>query len=170
MTDVSKSGVFAWLRSKECPYSQVFKYAVSGVISLMVDQSVFYLMAWLVLPCMRASDPVARLIVALGLPFHEATEHQIEVHYWIIKSICFVLSIGTAYILNVLYVFRGGRHHRALEVVMFFGFSLLQFVFIGIGGILISRFGWEVTYANYSMLLLGVATNYFARKKIVFKG
>ncbi len=170
MTQVPTSGLFAWLRSKECPYSQVFKYAVSGVISLLIDQLVFYLLAWLVLPCMRATDPVARMIAGLGLSFEEATEEQIKLNYWIIKSICFVLSIGTAYVLNVLFVFRAGRHHRALEVVMFFGFSLFQFVFIWMGGILISRFGWEVTYANYSMLILGVATNYFARKKIVFKG
>ena len=170
MTEESQSGWFAWLRSKECPYTQVFKYAVSGIISLMIDQLVFYLLAWLVLPCMRASDPVARLITAMGLPFEEASEEQIKLHYWIIKSICFVLSIGTAYILNVLFVFRAGRHRRLVEVCMFFGFSLFQFVFIWMGGILISRFGWEVTYANYSMLTLGVATNYFARKKIVFKG
>lgn len=168
MKDVSSS-LFAYLRSKECPYSQAVKYMACGVISLVVDQLVFYLMAWLVLPCLRASDPVAKLIVGVGLPFQEATEQEIKINYWIIKIICFVISISVAYILNVLYVFHGGRHNRPVEITMFFGFSLLQFVFIWFGGVLISRFGWEVTYANYSMLFLGVATNYFARKKIVFK-
>jgi len=163
------SNSFAFLWSKECPYTQAVKYMATGVISLAVDQIVFYLLAWLVIPCLRASDPVARLIVGISLPFQEATEQEIRINYWIIKVICFVLSISVAYILNVLFVFHGGKHKRPVEIVMFFGFSLLQFVFIWLGGILISRFAWEVTYANYSMLFLGVATNYFARKKIVFK-
>ena len=141
----------------------------TGIISLIVDQMVFYLLAWLVLPCLRASDPIAKLIVGVGLPFQEATEQEIKINYWIIKVICFVLSMSVAYILNILFVFHGGRHKRSVEITMFFGFSLLQFVFIWFGSVLISQFSWEVTYANYSMLFLGVATNYFARKKIVFK-
>jgi putative flippase GtrA len=167
---VFASSLSGFLRSKECPYTQAFKYMACGVVSLAVDQIVFYLLAWLVLPCLRASDPVARLIIAVGLPFQEASELELKSHYWIIKVICFVLSISTAYVLNVLFVFHAGRHRRPVEIIMFFGFSLLQFVYIWLGGVLISRYGWEVTYANYTMLFLGVATNYFARKKIVFKG
>jgi putative flippase GtrA len=30
--------------------------------------------------------------------------------------------------------------------------------------------GWKPTYANLSMLILGIITNYVVRKKIVFKG
>ena len=161
--------MFAFLRSKESPYTQVVKYMATGVISLVVDQIALYLLAWLVLPCLRASDPVAKLIIGVGLPFQEATEQEIRINYWIIKVVCFVLSISAGYILNVLFVFHAGRHKRPVEIAMFFGFSLLQFVFIWFGSILISRFGWEVTYANYSMLFLGVATNYFARKRVVFK-
>lgn len=167
--NISPSSLIAFLRSKECPYTQAVKYMACGVISLIIDQLVFYLMAWLVLPCLRASDPVARLIVAAGLPFQEATEQEIKLHYWIIKILCFVISISVTYVLNVLFVFHTGRHKRSIEIILFYGFSLLQFVFIWLGGLLISRFGWEVTYANYSMLFLGVATNYFARKRVVFK-
>jgi len=167
---ISVSSLFSFMRRKECPYTQFAKYAACGGISLMIDQVVFYLLAWQVLPCLRASDPVARLIVSFGLEFQEASEEQLKANYWIIKGICFLVSISTAYVLNVLFVFHAGRHKRTAEVALFFGFSLLQFVFIWIGSLLISGFGWEVTYANYSMLILGVATNYFARKKIVFKG
>ena len=164
------SSLSAFLRGKECPYTQAVKYMVCGAVSLIIDQAVFYMLAWRVLPSLRAGDPVSRLIVAAGLPFEAATEEQIRINYWIIKIICFVLSISTAYILNVLFVFHAGRHRRPVEIAMFFSFSLLQFAFIWMGGVLISRFAWEVTYANYTMLFLGVATNYYARKKIVFKG
>ncbi|MDF7808348.1 GtrA family protein [Pontiellaceae bacterium B12219] len=149
---------------------QFVKYVFCGGISVFVDQAVFYLLAWLAFPALRLSDPVARLIVSLGFSVQDVSFEQLKVNYWIIKVFCFIISNSVVYLLNVLFVFRGGRHKRPVEVAMFFGFSLFQFFYIWLGSLLIDRFGWEVTYANLSMLVLGIATNYVARKKIVFKG
>jgi len=159
-----------FLHRKDCVYSQFVKYVFCGGISVAVDQIVFYALAVLALPCLRPSDPFAKLLSMFGFEIPEVSGEQLRTNYWIIKAICFLLSNAVVYLLNVLFVFHGGRHRRSVEVAMFFGFSLLQFFYVWLGSMLISRFGWEVTYANIAMLVLGIITNYIARKKIVFKG
>ncbi len=162
--------LYRFLRRKHCPYQQFAKYVFCGGVSVGIDQLVFYILAWLILPCLRATDPVVRFLEFAGFDVVAATGDELRRNYWIIKVACFLVSNAVVYLLNVLFVFRGGRHARTLEIAMFFGFSLFQFFYIWLGGVLITRFGWEVTYANVSMVTLGVITNYFARKKIVFKG
>lgn len=158
------------LLRKDCVYAQFVKYVFCGGISVIVDQGVFYLLAWLAFPALRLSDPFVKLLAMFGFSVQEVSSRELETNYWIIKVICFIVSNAVVYLLNVVFVFHGGRHHRLLEITIFFGFSLLQFVYIWLGSILISRCGWEVTYANIAMLVLGIVTNYIARKKIVFKG
>jgi putative flippase GtrA len=164
------SSLSRFLLRKDCIYTQFIKYVFCGGVSVLVDQLAFYLFAWLVFPALRLTDPVAQLLLKLGFSVEEIAEGTLRRNYWIVKTICFIVSNAVVYVLNVVFVFHGGRHHRMLEVVMFFAFSLLQFVYIGVGSVLIVRCGWEVTYANLLMLLMGIATNYVARKKIVFKG
>ena len=54
-------------------------------------------------------------------------------------------------------------------MVLFFGASLLQFGWIGLGGVLITRWAWEVTYANVAMMMAGALSNFVLRKFVVFK-
>lgn len=163
------SNFYAFLRGKECPYSQFAKYVVCGGISVSIDTLVFYLFAWLVFPCMRASDPVARFLEWIGFEVRAATEDELARNFLIIKAICFVVSNGVVYLLNVLFVFEAGRHKKVFEIMMFFGASLFQFFFIWLGRVLISDYGWEVTYSNIAMLAVGVVVNYFVRKFLIFK-
>lgn len=165
-----RSSVSDFLQRKDCIITQFVKYVFCGGISVLVDQIVFYALALQVFPAIRPSDPVAKILSTFGVSVVEVSEQVLKTNYWIIKVICFITSNAVVYILNILFVFRGGRHHRALEIAMFFGFSLLQFFYVWLGGLFIYRFGWEVTYANITMLVLGIMTNYIARKKIVFKG
>jgi len=164
------SRVDSFLRGKDSPLAQVVKYVISGGISVLVAQVTFYLLAWLVWPCMRATDPVARLLVAAGFSVQAVNEADLKRNFWIIMVICFLLSNAVVYVLNILFVFNAGRYRRVVEVLLFFSFSLLQFLFIWLGGILISVFKWEVTYSNISMLLAGLVVNYLVRKHIVFRG
>ncbi len=163
------SSLSAFLRRKDNSFTQFVKYVFCGGTSVVIDTLTFYLLAWLVFPCMRASDPVARFIEYIGFEVQAATEEELARNFLIIKAICFVVSNSVVYLLNVWFVFEGGRHKRPMEVILFFGASLFQFVFIWLGRVLISDFGWEVTYSNISMLVLGVIMNYFVRKFVVFK-
>jgi len=68
-----------------------------------------------------------------------------------------------------IFVFTSGRHRKIKEIILFYIFSLPQFIFIAFIDILV-RYGWEVTYANYLMLLLAGFVNFLVRKFIIFKG
>ena len=162
------SRIKEFLHHKENPFVQFVKYVLSGGTAVAVDTLLFYLLAWLVFPCMRLSDPVARFIQMLGFEVHEATEDELKRNFLIIKGICFLVSNAVVYVLNILFVFESGRHRRPVEIALFFGFSLLQLVFIWIARVLIVA-GWEVTYSNLTMLAVGVVVNYFVRKFLVFK-
>ncbi|HEY5653245.1 MAG TPA: GtrA family protein [Pontiella sp.] len=164
----SKLGAF--LKGKGSPVAQIFKYVMCGCMAVIVDQVVFYLLAWRLLPCLRATDPVARLLEWVGFAVVEASESELKRNYWVIKAICFIAANAVVYTLNVLFVFTTGRHTRFIEVLLFFGSSLFQFLFIWLGGILITQFGWEVTYSNVTMLLTSLMINFIVRKKVVFKG
>lgn len=163
-------GLHRYLRRRGNSASQVIKYIFCGGISVAVDQVTFYLLAWLVFPCLRLSDPVAKFLVWLGATVQEVNDTELQRNYWIIKVICFLVSNAAVYVLNVLYVFEAGRHRRPVEVLLFYLMSMVQFVFIWLGNVLIIRFGWEVTYSNVAMLILGIITNYLLKKNVVFKG
>ncbi len=164
------SNFYAFLRHKECPYTQVAKYVVCGGIAVGVDALAFYLLAWLVFPCLQPGDPVARLLALAGFPVREVSAETLLRNYWIIKSICFFLSNGVVYLLNILYVFESGRHHRIKEVLLFFTVSAA--IFLGgtsLGALLVGRFGWHMTYTYVFVLALGVTANFLLRKLVVFK-
>lgn len=165
---VLPSKLTAFLHNKENQVVQFVKYVFCGGAAVAIDTFTFYLLAWLVFPCLRASDPVARFLLAVGFEVQRATEEQLARNYLIIKLFCFILSNGVVYLLNRQYVFESGRHRRPVEIGLFFGASLFQFLFIWIAQLLIKA-GWEVTYSNLSMLVVGVIVNYFIRKYLVFK-
>lgn len=162
------SRVLLFLRDKNNPFIQFVKYVFFGGVAVVFDTFLFYLLAWLVFPCMRASDPVARALVAAGFEVRSATEAELGRNYLIIKAICFVVTNSIVYLLNVLFVFEGGRYRKPVELALFFGFSLLHIVLIWVARLLIAA-GWEVTYSNLTMLIVGIALNYFGRKFVVFK-
>jgi putative flippase GtrA len=164
-----RSRVAAFLKGKDSPGAQVIKYALCGGLSVAVDQLTFYLLAWLALPALRASDPAFRLLAAMGLTVQAAGEDELRRNFWIIKGVCFVLANSVVYLLNTRYVFHTGRHRKPVEILLFFGSSTFQFFFIWLGGILITVFRWEVTYSNIAMLTTSLFVNFVVRKKLVFK-
>ena len=158
------------LSRKDCPYTQFVKYVGTGVIAVAVDSIIFYLMAWLVLPCLKSGDPVVSMLELLGFSIQTVDPDTLIRNFWIIKVCCFVAANIAVYILNVLYVFESGRHKRHHEVMLFFLISLGVFL-IGtwIGSILIGQFGWHITYTYIVMLTVSVLANYSLRKFVVFK-
>ncbi len=159
-----------FLRRKECPYTQFVKYVICGGISVVADMTVFYLLAWLVFPCLKPGDPVVELIEMLGFSIHSVSPETLMRNYWIIKGFCFVVSNIVVYILNILYVFESGKHRAHHEIMLFFLISLVVFlVGTGFGAVLIGKAGWHITYTYAFILTVSVAANYLLRKFIVFK-
>jgi putative flippase GtrA len=164
------SNLKSFLRNKEDLHAQFIKYMVCGGISVGVDAAAFYLLAWLVFPCLQQSDPVAQLLRLVGFQIRDVDAETLIRNYWIVKVICFLLSNAVVYVLNVLYVFEGGRHHRVKEVSLFFAVSVSIFLASTLlGAYLINTCGWNTSYSYLGMLMLGILLNYTLRKFIVFK-
>jgi putative flippase GtrA len=159
-----------YLSRKDCPYTQFAKYVLSGGVAVGVDVLLFYLMAWLVLPCLKPGDPVLQLIEMFGFSVRPADPDTLVRNYWIIKVCCFIAANTAVYILNVLYVFEGGRHRRHHEVSLFFAISLAVFLLgTWAATLLIDQAGWHITYTYVFILSLSVLANYTLRKFVVFK-
>lgn len=168
MGGTSKLGGF--LHNKDSFVSQVVKYILCGGMAVAVDVATFYLFALSILPALRDTDPVARLLAEVGCSVQSVSAENLIRNFWIIKGICFLVSNAVVYTLNALFVFKPGRYRKSVEVLLFFGSSLFQFFFIWLGGVLITVFNWEVTYSNIAMLITSLAVNFVVRKKVVFKG
>ena len=159
-----------YLTQKENNLVQFIKYALCGGLSILVDITVFYLLAWLVLPCLKPGDPAVIILQFLGFTVRSADPEVLIRNFWIIKVICFTVVNITVYMLNLLYVFEGGRHRKYLEIMLFFGISLSVFLLgTWLGAFLIDDAGWHVTHTYAFVLSLSVLANYVLRKFVVFK-
>lgn len=150
------------------PYIQFIKYAMCGGAATAVDIVLFNLLAWKVFPALGVDDPLVRM---LGLDVAPVDDLTREKRYYLIKTITFFFGNLTAYVLNVLWVFKPGKHSRAKEITLFYVVSIISWV-IGtvLGGMLIRFFAWETSFAYLVNMVASVMINYACRKYIIFKG
>ncbi len=149
---------------------QFVKYGLSGGVATAVHLTCFYLMAILVLPALSAGDPIFHFLKMTG-PV-EAIEPVLRAKRAALDNgAAFILSNLTAYILNVLWVFKGGRHHWLLEIGLFYlvsGVSLV--VGTGLQTWLIAHIGLSTTVAFFANMVSALLINYGMRKYVIFKG
>ena len=85
--------------------------------------------------------------------------------------VAFILSNLTAYILNILWVFKGGRHHWLVEIGLFYAVSGVSlFIGMGLQTWLIASQGMSTTVAFFVNVLTSLMINYAMRKFVIFKG
>lgn len=166
-----KKHIQAFLAEKENPFVQFIKYGMCGGAATAVDMTVFFLFAWLAFPALTESDPFTKLLGFLNFDIRTVSESVRLRNYWIDKGICFLFSNFTAYILNVLFVFKAGKHKRHHELMLFYAVSLVSF-FIGtfVGAWLIKGFGLDTTYSYIAAMISALLINYAGRKFFIFHG
>lgn len=150
------------------PLVQFVKYAICGGIATAVDMVMFYLTAVLLLPALKANDPA---VVHLGLPAASLDDGARAFNATIDSAVAFIFSNFTAYVLNVLWVFKPGRHKRATEVGLFYlvsGVSLL--LGMAIVYCMIKFFHAGTTFAYVGKVFASLMINYAGRKFLIFKG
>lgn len=166
-----KKHIQAFLSEKDNQLVQFIKYGMCGGAATIVDMTVFFLFAWLVFPALTASDPFTKLLGILNLDIREVSEAVRLRNYWIDKVICFLFSNFTAYILNVLFVFKAGKHKRHHELMLFYAVSLISFlVGTAVGAWLIKGFGLDTTYSYIAAMISALLINYAGRKFFIFHG
>ncbi len=168
---VHLSNLSGFLKAKDNVHAQFVKYFLCGGITFVVDVAVFYIMAWLVLPSLRVDDLFGTIIGWFGWSIKTVSEETLLRNFVINKVVAFLASNTMAYVTNVLFVFRGGRHQRFKEVGLFYLLSTVSFlVFTWMSRVLIARFEWQVTAAYFFVFLCAMVVNFTMRKKFVFKG
>ena len=166
-----KKHIQAFLSEKDNRLVQFIKYGMCGGAATVVDVTGFFLLAWLVFPALTTSDPFTRLLGFLHFDIRTVSESVRLRNYWIDKGICFMFSNFTAYILNVLFVFKAGKHKRHHELMLFYAVSLVSF-FIGtfVGAWLIKGFGLDTTYSYVAAAISSLLINDAGRKFFIFHG
>ncbi|MFA6173501.1 MAG: GtrA family protein [Kiritimatiellales bacterium] len=166
-----KKHIQAFLAEKDNRLVQFIKYGLCGGAATVVDVTGFFLFAWLAFPALTESDPFTKLLGFLHFDIRTVSEAVRLRNYWIDKGICFFFSNFTAYILNVLFVFKAGKHKRHHELMLFYAVSLVSF-FIGtfIGAWLIKGFGLDTTYSYIAAMISALLINYAGRKFFIFHG
>lgn len=149
------------------PLIQFVKYAIGGAVATVVHAASFYLLAWLVLPALQPTDIVV-LLTHISVP--DLPDVIRARNAMIDNGTAFIVSNLTAYIINIRWVFEPGRHHRVIEIGMFY---LVSGISLAAGsalmGILISYFSISTTVAFVAVVITSVLINFVLRKYVIFK-
>ncbi|MDR0993258.1 MAG: GtrA family protein [Verrucomicrobiota bacterium] len=147
---------------------QFIKYGLAGGVATAVHILTFFLAGFLLFPCVTQKDILVRLL-GLAVPVVEESLRARNAVYS--NVLAFLVSNLVCYLLNRLFVFKPGRHHVALEFMLFFGVSALSMtVGTTLMGVLIREFGMQTTPAFGANILSSLAINYVLRKFVVFNG
>ena len=149
---------------------QFIKYGLAGGTATAVNMIIFYALSLWVLPALTAEDPLFRFVPVAWMR-EPAGAADRAFRAAVNNGIGFVLSNMVAYVLNVLWVFKPGRHSRLVEVGLFYlvagaSFiigSLLQYLLIDYGKI-------STTIAFMVNIFTALILNYAIRKRFIFKG
>lgn len=147
---------------------QFIKYGIAGVIATMVQIIVFYLLAWKVFPSLHRTDPV---VMMLGLSVTHVSLSVRSINSMLSNGTAFIFSNMVAYLLNVAFVFESGRHHKILEIGLFYLVSGTSVLIGTIAmGLMIRYMAVQTTVAFLFNILICLSLNYGMRKFFIFKG
>jgi putative flippase GtrA len=147
---------------------QFIKYAISGCAAVAVHTVFFYLFAWLIVPALKPDDIFVRIFnLAVGDIGDAIRARNAIIDNWL----AFIFSNFAAYILNITWVFEPGRHHRAVEIIIFYAVSAIS-IFVGsaVMGLLIRYVGSSTTLAFGAEIVAAALVNFVVRKYFIFKG
>jgi putative flippase GtrA len=150
------------------PFVQFIKYGISGAIATGVHIGLFYVCAYKLMPALSAQDPVVQALHLNVVPVSDTVRAR---NSMIDNGLVFIVSNLTAYLLNIFWVFKSGRHHWLIEIGLFYLVSGISVV-IGssVMGWLINHFGMLTTLAFGANVIVSFMINYVLRKFVIFKG
>ena len=150
-------------------FVQFIKYGIAGGLATAVHIGCFYIMAGFILRALTADDPMVKFI---GLPIMEEADEAARSRLAVINNfVAFLFSNFAGYIINVKWVFEGGRHQKHVEMLLFFVVSGTS-VAIGsaITYALIEWYDFTTTVGFVANVVASVLINYVMRKFVIFKG
>jgi len=157
--------------------TQFIKYGIAGGLATLTQIVVFFSLGWHLLPCLTDDDIMVRLLGKIMVRLLGIAPAAVEaggsraVNAAIATGIAFVLANAVAYTLNVLFVFKGGKHHWLLEIGLFYAVSGVSMTIgTSLQTLLIARYGVMTTLAFGTNIASALLINYGMRKFFIFKG
>ena len=156
------------LMEKNHPGFQFLKYSFCGAIAFATDMVVFFLVAWLFFPALTEGDLFVRLF---HIEVETIPENIRTLNFVIGNVIAFMVSNFTAYVSDILFVFKAGRHSRWKAMGLFYLVSAVSVTIgVAIGAALIRFFGLSTSSSYIAKMVSTTLINYAARKFIIFHG
>jgi putative flippase GtrA len=158
----SPKDMWARIRKQDVPWLVQFAvYGFCGAMATVVSVGQVVLLSLYVIPAYENMIVDGAVI----------TDQLRARHLLYNNSIAFVTTNVFVYYMNVLLVFKRGRHHPWME---FFYFTLVNFVCFAISQIagpwLVKHFGIATNIAILTNAVVAAFINFVARKFFVFKG
>lgn len=149
-------------------FVQFIKYGACGSLATAVHIIVFHIVAWKVFPSLQENDFI---IVAFGLTYQKVDVATRSVNSMLSNGLAFICSNTVAYIANIYWVFKPGRHNKLIEIGLFYLVSGISIVIgTGLMGFLIRYYAMQTTYAFSANIITAVLINYGMRKFYIFEG
>lgn len=168
-----------WFHGKDAPgIIQFLKYGLAGGIATVASMGTWLVLCLTIYPAISAEEmqKYRDLVgfVGLELPTFEVESMVLDRDLRAANSLWaniwgWIAGNNVAYLVNVLWVFQGGRHNRWLE---YFYFTLISAIAtlagLAMGPLLIKIFGIPTGLSQVSLLITAVLVNYVCRKFFVF--
>ena len=150
------------------PLAQFVKYAVAGGLATASHVTMFYVCAIFLFPALAPDDIVVRL---LGLDVAGISTAVRMRNAAVGNALAFVFANLFCYFLNRLFVFKPGRHHWLIELLLFFAVSGLSMLLgTAVQSWLIVSLSMQTTLAFGANLVTSLLINYGMRRFVIFKG
>lgn len=163
MTDKLK----ALLSHDAHPAIQFIKYGMVGGMSTAVHMVMFFILGWFVFPCLGEDDILVKLL-GLSAPAIDEGVRASRAAYS--NGVTFLISNTFCYFMNILFVFKPGKHRPAIEFLLFFAVSgVSMLIGTGIQTLLIARWAMQTTFAFVANIFTSLFINYGMRKFFIFQ-
>lgn len=142
------------------PLIQFTVYGMCGCLATVVFLGIVIVLSKTVIPAYEG-------MIVDGSPMTDTLRAK---NLLINNTIAFLVANVVAYITNILFVFKGGRHHPVLEFLYFTLISGIAFVISQAAGPwLVNRFGIPTNVAILTNVVTSMLLNFVCRKFFVFK-
>lgn len=147
---------------------QFIKYACCGGIAFITDLFTFFICGWKFFPALKNDEFLVRIF---SIEVVEAADAQRSMNFIICSAIAFLISNFTAYVLNVLFVFKSGRHSFWKEFGLFYLVSGISIAIgTGLGAGLVYLLGLSALFSYVTKAFASTLINYAGRKFLIFQG